>query len=282
MARVKVNKTYKLYIGGKFPRTESGRYLELRNNAGELMANVCQASKKDFREAVVAARKAQESWAGSTAYLKGQILYRLAEMMESRSENFIEELMREGNSKAAAKKELSESIDLLVYYAGWSDKYQQVFSAVNPVASSHFNFSVLEACGVVSASSSSLGEACKLVATSTIGGNSLILVSDLGSAMSAITLAEAIQASDFPAGVVNILTGLHDELIPHMCSHMDVNAVVLHQHKKEAQQLGAENVKRVHFWNLGMERSPYRIRDLQEVKTTWHPVEQISGSGSGY
>jgi len=282
MGRVKVNKTYKLFIGGKFPRTESGRYLELRDAKGELLANICQASRKDFREAVVVARKAQESWAGNSAYLKGQILYRLAEIMESRSTSFVEVLMQEGKTKAAAQKELEQCIDLLVYYAGWSDKYQQLFSSVNPVASSHFNFSVLEPMGVVCATSASLKEACTLVAISTIGGNSIILTADLTSAMSAITLAEAIQVSDFPGGVINILTGDHAELIPQMSLHMDVNAIVLAEDNPEAQKAAAENVKRFIVWDRKEERSPYLISQLQEVKTTWHPIEQISGSGSGY
>ena len=282
MGRVKVKKTYKLFIGGKFPRTESGRYLELRDAKGELLANICQASRKDFREAVVVARKAQESWAGNSAYLKGQILYRLAEIMESRSKSFVEVLMQEGKTKAAAQKELEQCIDLLVYYAGWSDKYQQLFSSVNPVASSHFNFSVLEPMGVVCATSASLKEACTLVAISTIGGNSIILTADLTSAMSAITLAEAIQVSDFPGGVINILTGDHAELIPQMSLHMDVNAIVLAEDNPEAQKAAAENVKRFIVWDRKEERSPYLISQLQEVKTTWHPIEQISGSGSGY
>jgi len=282
MGRVKVKKTYKLFIGGKFPRTESGRYLELRDAKGELLANICQASRKDFREAVVVARKAQESWAGNSAYLKGQILYRLAEIMESRSTSFVEVLMQEGKTKAAAQKELEQCIDLLVYYAGWSDKYQQLFSSVNPVASSHFNFSVLEPMGVVCATSASLKEACTLVAISTIGGNSIILTADLTSAMSAITLAEAIQVSDFPGGVINILTGDHAELIPQMSLHMDVNAIVLAEDNPEAQKAAAENVKRFIVWDRKEERSPYLISQLQEVKTTWHPIEQISGFGSGY
>lgn len=246
------------------------------------MANICQASRKDFREAVLVARKVQSSWAGSSAYLKGQILYRLAELIESRSESFIEVLIREGKSKAAAQKELQASVDLLVYYAGWSDKYQQIFSSVNPVASAHFNFSVLEPMGVTCATSYSLKEACTLVAMSTIGGNTLILVSDLASSMAAITLAEAIQVSDFPSGVVNILTGSHEELIPHMSSHMDVNALILPKDDVEAQRSGAANVKRIVIWDRKEYHSPYFIRRLQEVKTTWHPIEQISESGSLY
>jgi len=271
-----------MFIAGKFPRTESGRYIELRNSKGELMANVCQASRKDFREAVVSSRKAQSGWAGATAYLRGQILYRLAEIMESRSENFIEELVREGMSASKAQKELENCIDLLVYYAGWSDKYQQIFSSVNPVASSHFNFSVMEPMGVVSTSSNSLSEACHLVATATISGNSLILVSSAETAMSAISLAEAIHASDFPGGVVNILTGNHEELIPHISSHMDVNALVLSEANAEVNQAAAENMKRVIIRDPKASSSPYLIRDLLEVKTTWHPIEQISGSGSAY
>ncbi len=150
MTRVPVAKTYKIYIGGKFPRTESGRYFALENKKGQVIANVCRGSRKDFRNAVVAARKAQPGWAKASAYLRGQILYRIAEMLEGRREQFIAELVSQGATQAAATREVDRSIDRLIYFAGWADKYQQVFSAVNPVSSSHFNFSVLEPTGVVS------------------------------------------------------------------------------------------------------------------------------------
>ncbi|MDH3846739.1 MAG: aldehyde dehydrogenase family protein, partial [Gammaproteobacteria bacterium] len=148
--RVAVAKTYKIYIDGKFPRTESGRYFTLEDPKGNVIANVCRGSRKDFRNATVAARKAQPGWAGASAYLRGQILYRIAEMLEGRREQFIAELKLQGVTQRAAQKEVNASIDRLIYFAGWADKYQQVFSAVNPVASSHFNFSVLEPTGVVS------------------------------------------------------------------------------------------------------------------------------------
>ncbi|MBT44499.1 MAG: aldehyde dehydrogenase family protein [Verrucomicrobiota bacterium] len=278
--RLAVNKTYKLYLGGKFPRTESGRYYELKGRKDALLANVSRASRKDFRNAVVAARKAWSGWAAATAYLRGQILYRVAEMLEGRREQFEEELRAQGSTPTAAKKEVTGAIDLFVHYAGWSDKYQALFSSVNPVATPHFNFSMPEPTGVVAAvapEGSGLLGLCSVVAPILVGGNTSVILASHARPLCAITLAEVLNSSDVPAGVVNILTGLREELLPHLASHMDVNALLLCSDEaseaKLAQEEAVENVKRVTLHRDGpLEESPYHILDFQEIKTTWHPV----------
>lgn len=282
--RLSVAKTWKIYIDGKFPRTESGRYFTLEDDSGKVLANVCRSSRKDFRNAVVAARKAQSGWAGASAYLRGQILYRIAEMLEARREQFVGELVQQGARKRLAEKEVDTTIDRLIHYAGWSDKYQQIFSAVNPVSSSHFNFSVLEPTGVVSVISpedNGLIGLVSNVAPAIVGGNTCVVLASEQYPLSAISFAEVLHASDVPAGVVNILTGLREELTEHFASHMDVNAVIYTAGGKSAartvQTLAAENIKRVVprdgiDWMQAEAESPYLIRDTQEVKTTWHPV----------
>lgn len=274
-----IKKTYKLFIGGKFPRTESGRILEIRGKNGELLANMCQASRKDFRESIVAARKAQPGWAKSSAYLKGQILYRIAEVLEGRRAQFEAELTDGGLTAARARNEVSKAINLLVHYAGWSDKFQALFSSVNPVASSHFNFSVPEPSGVVGVVPPSDGSLVGLVsalAPVIVGGNAAIILASMNS-LSAITFAEVLATSDVPGGVVNILTGKRDELVPEFAKHMDVNAVVLcsddRAERKTLDLESAENLKRtIHHSDTPLKESPYHILDLQEIKTTWHPV----------
>lgn len=285
MSRLDINKTYKLYIGGKFPRTESGRYFALNNNKDELIANVCQASRKDFRNAVVYARKAQDSWAAVTALNKGQILYRIAEMLEGRKEQFIKELEVQGISHKKAKAEVDTAIDRLVYYAGWSDKYQQLFSAVNPVASAHFNFSVPEPTGVVAViapENEGLLGLISVIAPIIVGGNTAVILASSKLPLCAISFAEVIHSSDVPAGVVNILTGDTEELIPHMASHMDVNAIVYcgdqESQMKNIGELASENVKRVILfkkkdWSEDFAQSPYFIEKTLEIKTTWHPAK---------
>ena len=228
-ARVPVAKTYKIYIGGQFPRTESGRYFALTKHDGTVIANMCRGSRKDFRNAVVAARNAQSSWAAASAYLRGQILYRIAEMLEGRREQFIAELVLQGVTKRKAEAEVDASTDRLIYYAGWSDKYQQIFSAVNPVASSHFNFSVLEPTGVVSIlapDDSGLLGLVSNIAPVIVGGNSCVVLASETLPLCAVSFAEVLHASDVPAGVVNILTGFREELTGQFASHMDVNAVI--------------------------------------------------------
>jgi len=284
MARVPVAKTYKIYIDGKFPRTESGRYFPLADGKGHTIANVCRGSRKDFRNAVVAARKAQPGWAKASAYLRGQILYRVAEMLEGRREQFIAELVIQGVSHRAASKEVDQAIDRLIYFAGWADKYQQVFSAVNPVSSSHFNFSMLEPTGVVSIlapDSSALLGLVSNVAPAIAGGNTCVVLASETMPLCAVSFAEVLHASDVPGGVVNILTGLRAELTEQFASHMDVNAVVWcdggNRTATDVQRLAAENVKRVirrtrTDWSKDDAQHPYLIRDTQEVKTTWHPI----------
>lgn len=281
--RIAVAKTYKIYIGGKFPRTESGRYFTLEDAKGNVIANICRGSRKDFRNAVVAARNAQAGWAKTSAYLRGQILYRIAEMLEGRREQFVAELKLQGSTKRAAEKEIDQSIDRLIYFAGWADKYQQVFSSVNPVASSHFNFSVLEPTGVVAIltpDESSLLGMISNVAPAIAGGNTCIALASESMPLCAISFAEVLHASDVPGGVVNILTGLRDELTSQFASHMDVNAVVYCDGgkavAKTVQELASDNIKHVIArnrvdWNNDAE-NPYLIRDTQEVKTTWHPI----------
>lgn len=281
--RIPVLKTYKLYIGGKFPRTESGRYYKLKQKNGEVVS-VCQSSRKDFRNAVVAARAAQAGWASKSALLRSQILYRMAEMLETRSAQFIYELEQMGSSSDDARKEVETAVDRLIYYAGWCDKYTQVFSSVNPVASSHFNFSSMEPMGVIAAicdDDSGLLGLVSVIAPIIASGNSIVLLASEHKPLSAITLAEVINDSDLPGGVVNMLTGSVKELLEHFASHMDVNALYLNTPNKDfqktAEQLSALNVKRCKCeenisWFDATEENPYRILDFTEVKTTWHPI----------
>jgi len=274
-----IKKTYKLFIGGKFPRTESGRVIEVRRKDGALLANMSQASRKDFREAVVAARKASAGWAKATAYLRGQIIYRIAEILDGRGEQFVSELVSHGLREDKAREDLARSIDLLVYYAGWSDKYQAIFSSVNPVASSHFNFSAPQPNGVVGIIAPGRGSLSGLVSTLApviVGGNCAVVLSPQD-AMTASSFSEVLATSDVPAGVVNILTGERDELGPEFAKHMDVNALMLcssDSAEKRALELeAAENLKRVSVHpNKSLKEDPYLITDFQEVKTTWHPV----------
>lgn len=282
--RIAVAKTYKIYIGGKFPRTESGRYFTLEDKRGKIIANLCRGSRKDFRNSVVAARKAQPGWAKTSAYLRGQILYRIAEMLEGRREQFIAELQLQGATQRAAEKEVNTSIDRLIYFAGWSDKYQQVFSAVNPVNSSHFNFSVLEPTGVVAIlapDDTSLLGLISNAAPAIVAGNSCVVLASEQKPLCAVSFAEVLHASDVPGGVVNILTGYRSELAEFFASHMDVNAVVYcdggKSMAKTVQELAADNIKRVVArtqidWTGPDAENPYLIRDTQEVKTTWHPI----------
>jgi acyl-CoA reductase-like NAD-dependent aldehyde dehydrogenase len=283
-ARIPVAKTYKIYIGGKFPRTESGRYYELQNAKGKVIANICRSSRKDFRNAVVAARAAQGGWASASAYLRGQILYRIAEMLEGRREQFIAEMRAQGVSAKAAQAEVDAATDRLIYYAGWADKYQQVFSAVNPVASSHFNFSVLEPTGVVSLlapEDSGLLGLVSNIAPVIVGGNTCVVLASESLPLNAVSFAEVLHAADVPGGVVNILTGYRSELTAQFASHMDVNAVVFCEGSadvaREIQEKAADNIKRVidrraTNWSRDKAASPYLISDTQETKTTWHPI----------
>ncbi|MDN3642584.1 aldehyde dehydrogenase family protein [Lutimonas halocynthiae] len=285
MSRIDIMKTYKLYIGGKFPRTESGRYFPVHNKKGQLLANMCLASRKDFRNAVVVARKAQSGWQNATALNKGQILYRIAEMLEGRKDQFIKELETQGYSAKKATEEVEASIDRLVYYAGWSDKFQQIFSAVNPVSSAHFNFSAPEPTGVISIvapESQGLLGLVSVIAPVLVGGNTSVILASNSMPLSAISFAEVLHSSDVPPGVINILTGERKELVSHMASHMDVNAIVYSGNSedeiKNISELSSENIKRVvlykkNDWLGDHNESPYFIEKTLEIKTTWHPTK---------
>ncbi|MCC6839764.1 MAG: aldehyde dehydrogenase family protein [Flavobacteriales bacterium] len=292
--RLPVMKTYKIYIGGKFPRTESGRYYQPTGTDGKPLANVCRGSRKDVRDAVVAARGAVGGWASRSAFNRGQILYRIGEMLEGRSAQFVHELVLHGATQKQAEAEVALAIDRWIHYAGWCDKYQALFSSVNPVNTSHFNFSVLEPTGVVgimSGGSNGLLELVSLIAPVIAGGNTCVVVASEKHPLPAVTFTEVLATSDLPGGVVNLLTGFRSELLKPLVSHMDINAVVCAQPTKEERQMldteAAANMKRVVVpkvkdWSTTEGQSPYLILDTQEVKTTWHPIERGQGGGGGY
>lgn len=284
--RLPVLKTYKLVIGGQFPRTESGRYLPLRRGE-EFIANVCRASRKDARNAIEAARKAQTGWASKTAYNRGQILYRMGEILEQRYAEFLYELTILGSSKAKAERELAACIDRLIAYAGWADKYPAVLGSVNPVAAPYFNFTFPEPTGVVvciAPDTPGLLGVISLVAPAIVAGNTCVVLASETQPLSAVTWGEVLATSDLPGGVVNILTGLRSELLTHLASHMDVNAVVYGAgHPEEAaliQREAVHNVKRVTLrdglslrdWFSDRCASPWWIADTVEFKTVWHPM----------
>jgi acyl-CoA reductase-like NAD-dependent aldehyde dehydrogenase len=286
MARLNIRKTYKLYINGEFPRTESGRFYPVQGEGGALLANACRGSRKDLRNAVMAARKAFPGWSGKTAYNRGQILYRIAEVCEARAAELADELRRQGSSASDARKEVDAVIDRWVYYAGWSDKYTQIFGSVNPVAGPYYNFTVPEPTGVVAVvapEEPALLGLVSRVAPAIVGGNTVVAITSESKPLAAITLGEAFETSDVPAGVVNLISGFKKELVPWVAAHMDVNALdttgVETDVLAAVQKSAAENVKRVvHFdsglgWNDDRKsQSPYAIFDFQESKTVWHPI----------
>ena len=287
MARLSVKKTYKLFIDGAFPRTESGRSYPVNGKGGELLANASRGSRKDLRNAVQAARKAVAGWGAKTAYNRGQILYRIAEVCESRAGELADELRRQGASAADARREVEAVVDRWVYYAGWSDKYPQVFGSVNPVAGPYYNFTVPEPTGVVgiiAPEQPSLLGLVSRVAPAIVGGNTVVAVTSESRPLAAITLGEVFETSDVPGGVVNLVSGLKSELVPWLAAHMDVNAIdatgVAPDKLADVQKAAAENVKRfVHFDGDGIgwtddrrSQSPYAIFEFQEMKTVWHPI----------
>jgi acyl-CoA reductase-like NAD-dependent aldehyde dehydrogenase len=290
MERLEVLKTYKIYIGGQFPRTESGRYYIVRDKKGNSLANVCLSSRKDARNAVLAARKAFGSWSEKSAFNRSQILYRIAEMLEGRKEQFIGELMKQGSTQKAAEKEVELSIDRIVYYAGWADKFQQIASSVNPVSSSHFNFSVLEPTGVVGVicpQNTSLIGLVSLIIPVITGGNTVIALASESLPLCSITFAEVLNSSDVPGGVVNILTGTQKEVATIFASHMDVNALVGNTNDLNSMsELAVDNLKRLVSFDADWMKSESQglnyVTDIQEVKTTWHPIENIGGASSSY
>ena len=287
MPRLNVRKTYKLYINGEFPRTESGRFYPVKSKEGELLANACRGSRKDLRNAVQAARKALGGWSEKTAYNRGQILYRIAEVCESRAAELIAELRRQGSTAAEARKEIDQVIDRWVYYAGWSDKYPQVVGSVNPVAGPYYNFTVPEPTGVVGIVAPEepalLGLVSRL-APVIVGGNTAVAITSESRPLAAITLAEVFANSDVPGGVINLISGLKSELVPWLASHMDVNAIdatgVASEAMPALQKAAAENVKRVIRFDADaigwsdarLSQSPYAIFEFQEMKTVWHPI----------
>jgi acyl-CoA reductase-like NAD-dependent aldehyde dehydrogenase len=258
-----------------------------------MIANICLSSRKDFRNSVVAARSAFAGCSTRAAFNRGQILYRIAEMLEGRKEQFVNELVIQGLVKKIAEKEVRQSVDRLVHYSGWCDKYQALFSSVNPVASSHFNFSIPEPTGVVAIiapEKSSLVGLISVVIPVIAGGNTCVILASEKMPLCAVSFAEILATSDLPGGVVNILTGTSSELHSHFSSHMDVNAVIYCRDNKAELKIILENaslnVKRVFFWNENwnsdQSQSPYKIVDLQEIKTTWHPIENMGVGGSKY
>jgi acyl-CoA reductase-like NAD-dependent aldehyde dehydrogenase len=288
--RLAVRKTYKLYIGGAFPRSESGRSYPVRDAAGTVLANAAQASRKDARDAVVAARAATGKWAAATAYNRGQVLYRVAEMLEGRASQFTDEVAAaEGVSAAEAGRLVAAAIDRWVWYAGWPDKVAQISGAANPVAGPYFNFSVPEPTGVVAVIAppdSSLLGLVSVLAPVIATGNAAVVVASEQWPLPAVTLSEVLATSDVPAGVVNLLTGVTAELAPVLAGHMDVNAIDITgadpASRPELERLAAGNVKRVFAagpssagpngdgWAAAPD--PRRMLAFLETKTVWHPM----------
>ena len=280
--RLGVRKTYKLFVGGAFPRSESGRSYPVYGTDGGLLAYAAQGSRKDVRDAVVAARKAFAGWSGATAYNRGQILFRVAEMLVGRAAQFAAEVAAaDGGRAARAEAQVAAAIDRWVWYAGWSDKVAQVAGAANPVAGPYFNFSVPEPTGVVAivapAESSLLG-LISVVAPVIVTGNTAVVVASESRPLPAISLAEVLATSDLPAGVVNVLTGRTAELAPVLAGHMDVNAIDLtgidDPARPALEQLAASNVKRVTYGNEDWAATPgtQRLMSFLEIKTVWHPA----------
>ncbi len=286
-SRLEVRKTSKLYIGGKFARSESGRSYVVNDGRGRFLANAAAASRKDARDAVVAARKAFPGWSGATAYNRGQVLYRVAEVMEGRRQQFTDEVATaEGVTRARASRSVDQAIDRLVWYAGWTDKIAQVVGATNPVAGPYFDFSVPEPTGVVAVlapQQSSLLGLVSVVAPVVAGGNTVVVTSSRDRPLPAISFAEVLATSDVPGGVVNILTGSVGDTAPWLASHMDVNALDLTgaagdaEHATLLEVAAVDNLKRVRRapdaepdWTLdpGLDR----ITSFLETKTVWHPI----------
>jgi acyl-CoA reductase-like NAD-dependent aldehyde dehydrogenase len=287
--RLDVRKTYKLYIGGQFPRTESGRAYEVFDARGRPLANACRGTRKDIRDAVRAARSAFPGWAAKTAFNRSQILYRIAELMEGRRDQFIAEVMAaEGVGRQRATRLVNAAIDRWVWYAGWADKYTQTLGTVNPVNGSYFNFSVPEPTGVVGMiapeDSSLLGLVSRL-APIIVSGNAAVVLASESRPLPAVTLTEVLATSDVPGGVVNMITGLRRELVQHLAAHMDVNALDAYgldpAQGSAIEDLAVENVKRLVRpapengavdWLSEAAQSPYLIGEYVEVKTVWHPI----------
>jgi acyl-CoA reductase-like NAD-dependent aldehyde dehydrogenase len=276
MSRLEVKKTYKLYINGAFPRSESGRIYEVSDAKGNFIANPALASRKDLRDAVVAARAAQPGWAKATAYNRGQILYRIAEMLEGRADQIANEISAtSGVTQKKAHEQLMAAIDRWVWYAGWSDKLAAAFGSTNPVAGPYYNFTIPEAQGVIAvAPKDEFLAFIDSIAPVITSGNSVIALVPGASAVPAMTFAEVLATSDLPHGVINILTGSHDELAPWAASHMDIDGMDISGIDKKKRtalkEAGAENLKRIHHFDDT--QTPNRIYAFMEAKTVWHPI----------
>ncbi|MFH8488241.1 aldehyde dehydrogenase family protein [Streptomyces longisporoflavus] len=292
--RLTVLKTYKLYVGGKFPRSESGRVYEVTDSKNKWLANAPLSSRKDARDAVVAARKAQGGWAGKTAYLRGQILYRVAEMLEGRKDQFVREVAdAEGLSKSKAAALVEAAIDRWVWYAGWTDKVAQIVGGGNPVAGPFFNLSSPEPTGVVAVvapqESSFLG-LVSVIAPVIATGNTAVVIASENSPLPALSLGEVLATSDLPGGVVNILSGRTAEITPSLASHQDVNAIDLagvedDDLAKELEVAAADNLKRVvrpQPVDWSADPGTHRLTAFLETKTVWHPTGSLGASGSSY
>lgn len=284
--RLHITKTPKCYVGGAFIRSESGRVTELHDAKGAFFANIPQCTRKDLRNAVEAAAKAGPGWAKRSAFNRGQILYRLAEMIEARADEMEDALMLGGASKAEAAREVLAAVDRIVHYAGWTDKYEQVLGSVNPVASSHFNFTVTEPMGiigVIAPDDSPMLALVSLILPAITSGNSVIALASTTQPYPSILLGEMLATSDLPGGVVNLLTGFRSEMIPTFATHEHLRALsgVANAEERKAMRLGAaESVKRVHLlkaeepidWFADCRQGVEEIRALVEFKTTWHPI----------
>jgi acyl-CoA reductase-like NAD-dependent aldehyde dehydrogenase len=278
MSRIDVNKTYKLFIGGAFPRSESGRVYEIKGDNKKFIANPSLASRKDLRDAVVAAKSAQPGWANATAFNRGQILYRIAEIMEGRSEQFVDEICAlEGVTNKVAKTQVEAAIDTWVWYSGWCDKLSSVTGSLNQVSGPFYNFTTPEPLGVVAIfaeNKPSLLGVVRTLAPVLAGGNSAVLIASENYPLPAITLSEALATSDVPGGVVNILTGKSAELAPWVGSHMEIDGVdvagLTKKQEEELKLVGADNLKRIFRFNP--DNHPERILSFMEQKTVWHPI----------
>jgi len=285
-SRLDVRKTYKLFIGGAFPRSESGRTYPATDNDGNVLARMAEGSRKDLRDAMKAARSAQSGWAARTGYNRAQILYRAAEMLEDRADTFVAQLGYGGLSKPQARREVEQSIDRLVWYAGWGDKYAQIMGNLNPVAGPFFNISTPEPAGVVGTIAPETPALLGLVsrmAPAIIVGNTMVLVASHRWPMPAVTFSEVLATADLPGGVVNILTGPKANTVPVMAAHMDLNVIDAFGHTQDDMAMietnAAHSVTRVvrpaadgFAWNDDrVARSPYMIADFTEIKTIWHP-----------
>ena len=291
MSHLAVAKTYKLFIGGAFPRSESGRSYSVHDAAGDFLANAALASRKDVRDAVVAARKGYGSWSKATAYNRGQVIYRVAEMLQGRSREFAELIMLStGATKAAAAAEVEAAIDRLVHYAGWTDKLAAVLGSANPVSSPYFSYSAPEPTGVVGVlapQGSPLLGLVSVIAPVITGGNACVVIAAEQDPCVAISFAEVVGTSDVPGGTINILTGRMAELAPHLAAHADVNALDLTGADPELrlglEQAASDTVKRVYVPkgtpDFSAPAGTARLRAFLEIKTVWHPTGALSLSG---